>query len=209
MERHVLRIRFRKQGDLRLIGHRDLARTWERLFRRAGLALRMSEGYHPKARLSFPSALAVGIEGTDEVMEVELTRPVVTESLPRELNLHAPPGLTVSRIDVVDGDTARAQVKLVTYEIPVPAERQTMLRETIERLLQAPQWHVTRSGRTRPIDVRATLEGLELVDGTLRIRQRMTPAAAARPREILDALGLSDLERNGYWLTRSKVELAS
>ena len=38
MVRQRVRIRFAKQGDLRLIGHRDLMRTWERLFRRAGAA---------------------------------------------------------------------------------------------------------------------------------------------------------------------------
>ncbi len=56
---------------MRLIGHRDLARAIERTFRRAGLRLGMSQGFHPKPRMSFPSALAVGIAGVDEVMEVE------------------------------------------------------------------------------------------------------------------------------------------
>ena len=73
MERHRVRIRFCKQGDLRLIGHRDLARVWERVFRRAGVAVRMSEGFHPKPRLSFPSALAMGVIGLDEVLDAELT----------------------------------------------------------------------------------------------------------------------------------------
>ena len=44
-------------------------RCLERLFRRAGLALSFSEGFHPKPRMTFPLALAVGIEGVDEVME--------------------------------------------------------------------------------------------------------------------------------------------
>jgi hypothetical protein len=72
MVRLRVRVRFSKQGDLRLIGHRDLMRCFERLFRRAGLRLRFSEGFHPKPRMTFPLALAVGIEGTDEVMELEL-----------------------------------------------------------------------------------------------------------------------------------------
>ncbi len=72
MVRLRVRIRFSKQGDLRLIGHRDLMRCLERVFRRAQLALGFSQGFHPKPRMTFPSALAVGIEGLDEVMEVEL-----------------------------------------------------------------------------------------------------------------------------------------
>ncbi len=74
MIRQRVRIRFRKEDDLRLISHRDLVRTLERLFRRAELPLGMSEGFHPKPRMSFPSALAVGIAGTDEVMELELSQ---------------------------------------------------------------------------------------------------------------------------------------
>ena len=46
MSRQRVQIRFRKHDDLRFIGHRDLLRTLERLFRRAGLKLRMSEGFH-------------------------------------------------------------------------------------------------------------------------------------------------------------------
>jgi hypothetical protein len=53
----------------------------ERLFRRAGLRLGMSEGFHPKPRLSFPSALAVGIEGLDEVMELELAQTYSADEL--------------------------------------------------------------------------------------------------------------------------------
>ena len=81
MVRQRVRIRFRKQGDLRFVGHRDLVRSLERLFRRAGLALGMSQGFHPKPKMSFPSALAVGIEGLDEVMELELAEPQSAEEL--------------------------------------------------------------------------------------------------------------------------------
>ena len=60
MLRRRIRIRFRKIDDVRQISHLDLIRTMERLFRRAGLQLGMSEGFHPKPRMSFPSALNVG-----------------------------------------------------------------------------------------------------------------------------------------------------
>ena len=86
-----VRIRFSKQGDLRFIGHRDLMRCFERLFRRAGLALSFSQGFHPKPRMTFPLALAVGIEGIDEVMEVELAETSRGGAF-RRLAPQAPPG---------------------------------------------------------------------------------------------------------------------
>ncbi len=68
------RIRFAKQGDLRFASHRDLLRVMERLFRRADVAVRQSEGFHPKPRFMFPSALGLGITGSDEVFDVDLDR---------------------------------------------------------------------------------------------------------------------------------------
>jgi uncharacterized protein (DUF2344 family) len=61
-------------------------RTLERLFRRAGLALKMSEGFHPKPRLSFPLPMAVGTTGLDEVREV-IVRVIWDERTPRACEL--------------------------------------------------------------------------------------------------------------------------
>jgi hypothetical protein len=90
MLRQRVRVRFRKQGDLRWISHRDLVRVFERMMRRAGLRLGMSEGFIPKARMTFPSALALGVEGLDEVMEFELAEPLGAEELAQRLADQAP-----------------------------------------------------------------------------------------------------------------------
>jgi radical SAM-linked protein len=208
VERHRVRIRFRKQGDLRLIGHRDLARALERLFRRAALPLRRSEGFHPKARLSFPSALALGIEGTDEVMDVELTHPVNTDSLGEQLNRLAPAGLTINSAHRLEAHAPKAHVARVVYEIPVPEQRLAALQDSVGRLLAKPQHLMERPGRTEPIDCLAGLEELKLDGGVLRLVLRATGAASANPRLILQALGSADLEQLGSWLTRTTVELA-
>src|SRR6185437_7478693 len=99
MVRHRVRIRFRKEGDLRLIGHRDLARAWERIFRRAGVALRMSEGFHPKPRMVFASALAMGVIGVDEALDVELALPRSADELLAALLARLPEGLSINSID--------------------------------------------------------------------------------------------------------------
>ena len=109
MIRQRIRIRFSKTGDLRLISHRDLVRVWERLFRRAALRLSMSEGFHPKAKLNFPSALGLGIAGLDEVMEVEIEEPADVEQLRRRLEPLCPPGLEILQITApAEGSLTRA-----------------------------------------------------------------------------------------------------
>ena len=102
-DRQRLRLRFSKQGDLRWISHRDLARAMERMVRRAGLVLRMSEGFHPKPKMAFPSALAVGIAGRAEVMELELACPADPDEVATRLNSQAPPGLVTKIMGAMQG----------------------------------------------------------------------------------------------------------
>ncbi len=97
MIRQRVRIRFTKQDDLRWISHRDLMRVWERLFRRAGVALSMTEGFHPKPRINFPSALAVGIAGLDELLEVDLAEQHTADSLQAAIQPELPPGMRVAQ----------------------------------------------------------------------------------------------------------------
>ena len=107
MVRNRLRIRFTKQDDLRWLSHHDLVRAWERLLRRAGVPLGMTEGFHPKPRMNFPSALAVGIAGSNEMVEIELSAPWTAEQLRESLVPHLPPGLSIESIEQVQFDAVR------------------------------------------------------------------------------------------------------
>jgi hypothetical protein len=52
------------------------------------------------------------------------------------------------------------------------------------------------------------LEHLALEHGQLVMTFRAGREAAARPRDVLQSLGLGDLETSGLFLTRTRVELA-
>ncbi len=207
MIRQRIRIRFCKQDDLRLISHRDLLRTLERLFRRAGLPLGMSEGFHPKPRMSFPSALAVGIAGTDEVMELELCEEWAAEKVQAALTPYLPPGLVINSLQVMPPGSKKAQVRFVRFELSVPEERRAETAIRIEQLCQEQTHIVQREEGRGPVDVRSYVDSLELVDGCLQMRLRVTGEGAARPREVLQAVGLDDLETQGLYLSRTAVEL--
>jgi radical SAM-linked protein len=206
--RQRVRIRFTKQDDLRWISHRDLIRVWERLFRRAGVALSMTEGFHPKPRLNFPSALAVGIAGTDEMLEVDLAEEHTVDSLRTVISPELPPGMNLGDIEVLAAPDRKAQAKFVTFEVPLPQERRTVLASKIAEVLNSTSLPIEREGRKTPLDLRPLIAELSLTDcGTLQMRLIVDREGSARPREVLEALGVADLEYEGYFLTRTKVEV--
>lgn len=191
-----------------MISHRDLLRVFERLFRRADVPLRMSEGFHPKAKLSFPSALALGIRGADEVMEVELAESIPAAELLERFNAHAPDGLAITDIEILPPGASKAQPADMTYELPVPRNRLAEVQAAIERLLSQPSIPVQRDGRQEPIELRDGLDHVELDEDVLRFRLLASRTAGVRPREIVAALGLADLEDQGVYITRTAVTIA-
>ncbi len=207
--RQRVRIRFCKRGDLRLIGHRDLVRLMERLFRRAELPLGMSEGFHPKPRMSFPSALALGVEGADELMELELTERLDAETIRDRLEKQTVPGLSFRSVELLSekGKRRSAGVQRVRYEIPIPPERASEIDASVQQLLACDTYTVTRPKRSTSIDLMAFLERLSREGDRLSITFRVTPQANPGPRDVLAALELDDLESQGYGLIRTAVEV--
>lgn len=202
-----LRIRFGKQGDLRWLGHRDLMRAWERTFRRAGIGLRMSEGFHPRPRLVFPSALALGVAGIDEVLDAELDDERSPADVRAALESQLPPGLSVRSVEPLPASRKSARVGRQRFELEIPPERQSRLAERVGEFLAEPVRLVPRSDGRDPVDARPLVEELRLDEGRLRIVMRASTEGGIRPRDLLAALELEDLEQQGVLLTRTAVEL--
>ena len=85
-EAHGYRLRYTKLGRVAYLGHLDLVRHLPRIFRRAGLEIYYSVGFHPKPDLSFGPALGLGIPSLGEVMDVRLLDDPTPEELLRLLN---------------------------------------------------------------------------------------------------------------------------
>jgi radical SAM-linked protein len=207
--RYRARIEFRKHGDLRFIGHRDLVRVFERLLRRTGIGLAMSQGFHPKAKLSFPLALSVGIEGAQEIVEVEFSQTIEAGDLLGLLQAECPPGLELLRVAVPAEGTPKPQPASVEYRLPIPGNRQPAANQSVAEFMRKDSYPIQRKGRQKPIDARADIRSLKITDGQLCIVQNITPTASCQPRELLEILELDDLEQQGAWLTRTSIEWAS
>lgn len=91
-----LRLRYSKEGKIRFVGHRDLARIWERSFRRARLPLAFSEGFTPHPKVSFGLALPVGWESTAEYLDLSLTEPRDGDEIVEGMNDVLPEGVRVA-----------------------------------------------------------------------------------------------------------------
>ena len=86
-----LRLRSTKLGKIRFVGHRDMARVWDRALRRAGMPVVFTEGFTPRPRISFGLALPMGAESLAEYVDVEVDVERVDPSTPDLLDLDRVP----------------------------------------------------------------------------------------------------------------------
>lgn len=222
MSRVRYQVRFTKTGLLRWTSHRDLARLWERLLRRSGLQLAMTEGFHPKPRISFPSALALGTESLDEVVELELVEELsASDLLGRLLGRSAgdfvdhtvgdaDAGLQITRVCRVPEGFGKAQLECGHFALEMPEGEGLDAEEIEAKILQLrAQGTIEFTRKHKPVqaDVEAEIVDLALRNGRLEMVLRSSRTASLRPEDVLTALGLEGLIEAGGRLTRVRTEL--
>ena len=80
------RIKFRKYGSLRFIGHLDVMRFFQKVMRRADIPIAFSGGYSPHMIMSFANPLGIGLTSDGEYFDIELTKAVNSADAVRRMN---------------------------------------------------------------------------------------------------------------------------
>lgn len=209
-----LRLRFAKRGDLRLVSHHDIMRCLERMIRRAQLPLAQSQGFTPRPRIVFAQALGLGIEGQNEIVDIELSEPREPAEVLCRLAEAAPPGFHWLGAEVLPAGAPAPRPVALEYELRVPTQRHAETLSKLSCFLASTSWPLVRRrpdrNREQTIDLRPFVLTAELTDeGVLRARLKVCPDGSARPEELLECLGLRDLLDQGAVLVRTLVELAT
>jgi radical SAM-linked protein len=196
-----LRITFAEGDALKYISHLDLARTWERAFRRAGLPLAYSQGYNPRPRFQIAAALPVGVTGRSELLDIWLVEPLGPEDLLARLGPVLPHGLELLAAAQVDlqAPSLQSQMQAADYCVLVRSQEPVAaIRTRIYALLEMPALLRQRQhkGKLQTYNLRPFIQSISVQPELgqqcmLTMRLQASPAGAGRPDEVLDALGLS------------------
>lgn len=214
-----VRLRFTKQGKVRFVSHRDVARAFERAFRIVELPIAFTQGFSPRPKVSFGLALSVGHESDAEYLDVELTEPVDPDGLPAALSGALPEGIVVLGAAALADRVPALQesVTALEWEIEVTTRAgDSPAPLAVARLAAAAMAQSTlpvartRKGREATEDIRPALRAIEVRGqgerGVLLRAELSTQPVAVRPGELVAALG-SDLvelraRRVAQWIER-------
>jgi len=211
-----VRLRFSKVGKVRWTSHRDIARMWERAFRRVQLPLAYTQGFSPRPKVSFGLALPTGAESVAEYLDIELApgATVDVESLPALLSPALPVGIDVLAAIGIDdrADSLQHEVTSCSWTVEVVGAPVDKVERLVADALAADSLVVSRErkGRLSEDDIRpgllsVTITGRDPV--VLECELAATPRAL-RPTELLRALApdggieAAGVRRTAQWILR-------
>ena len=127
-----IRIKFRKYGVMKFIGHLDIMRYFQKVMRRADMDICYSEGFSPHQIMSFAAPLGVGITSDGEYLDIEVHSSRSTKESLEALNATMVEGVEITGY-VKLPDNAKTAMSIVAaadytlsfkegYEVPLSKE---------------------------------------------------------------------------------------
>ena len=156
------RLRFTKLEKARYFSHLELVRLFIRAFRRAGIDLVYSDGYHPMPKVSFALALPVGMESLSEIMDVQAKNIQNTSLTIERLNRELPSGVRVLFMEEIAGKIPPPRIKESHFHIKIHG---SFNQEDLDRFLRVNTYPVVKEHRNgeRTVDIRYLVKELNLL----------------------------------------------
>ncbi len=206
------RLQYAKKGSMSLLGHHDIERSFHRAFRRVGLNLAYSQGFHPHPRMRFSPPTGLGVESECEFLDFDLVEfndelAGLIEALKRAL----PEGIypLILTETPLNEPPFSAKLQYVTYQIVTPdqmslEELESRVRDYHER--SSFLMSDVRKGKRRSRDLKTWIARLECRNNTLEMVLRMSPAGSVNPREAARTiLGLTPSQALSLKIVKTAV----
>ena len=103
-----IRIKFRKTGIMKFIGHLDVMRYFQKAIRRADVEICYSGGFSPHQIMSFAAPLGVGITSNGEYVDIEVHSTGTTAGMLVRLNAVMAEGFEIAEYKLLPDTAANA-----------------------------------------------------------------------------------------------------
>ena len=209
-----LRVKFRKYGPVRFIGHLDVMRFFQKAIRRAEIDVAYSTGFSPHQIMSFASPLSVGLESNGEYMDFEVNSMTSCEDIMQRLNAASAPGIEVTSVIVLpeNAGNARASVAAAAYTVRFREGREPKLdiASALPAFLAKEQILYTKETKkgNREIDLRAGIYELNWQENAFSMLVDASSAGNIKPVQIMEALLAEHgetLQENALLVTREDM----
>ena len=107
------RIKFRKYGSMKFIGHLDIMRFFQKVMRRADIPIAFTGGFSPHMIMSFANPLGVGVTSDGEYFDIELTEDIDMKLAVERMNQVVVEGIEIVNMVPISDDKKQTGMSIV------------------------------------------------------------------------------------------------
>jgi len=107
------RIKFRKYGVMKFIGHLDVMRFFQKVMRRADIPIAFTGGFSPHMIMSFANPLGVGVTSDGEYFDIELTEEIDMQAAVARMNETVVEGIEIVNMVPISDDKKQTGMSIV------------------------------------------------------------------------------------------------
>lgn len=190
-----IRIKFRKYGAMKFIGHLDVMRFFQKVMRRSDTDIAYSGGFSPHQVMSFASPLGVGLTGNGEYLDIEVNSWTSSGRMLEAMNRTMVEGMEVLAVRRLpeNAPNAMASVSFADYTVRFREgyEPAFLPEERIPEFMGQPEIIVLKQTKksTREMDLKPFIHELHVSeDGGVFMKVTAGSAENIKPELVMDAL---------------------
>lgn len=187
------RIKFRKNGVIKFIGHLDIMRYFQKAIRRAEIPIAFTSGYSPHMIMSFANPLGVGLTSDGEYFDIELTESITSKEAVRRLNEQMVDGMEIVSFVQIPDDKKSKGMSIVAGADYLSSVKNGSLPEDLAEKLEAfyAQNEICVVKKTKKsekeVDIRPMIYKLECRDGKIYMRVAAGSVQNLKPELVTEA----------------------
>ena len=187
------RIKFRKNGVMKFIGHLDIMRYFQKAIRRAEIPIAFTSGYSPHMIMSFANPLGVGLTSDGEYFDIELTESIASKEAVRRLNEQMVDGMEIVSFVQIPDDKKSKGMSIVAGADYLSSVKNGSLPENLAEKLEAfyAQNEICVVKKTKKsekeVDIRPMIYKLECRDGKIYMRVAAGSIQNLKPELVTEA----------------------
>ena len=202
------RCRLTKIGPAGFLGHLEFSQAILRAFRRAGIPLIFSQGFHPLPRVAFGPPLPVGTESWAEYVDFQVQGKFRPEEGLGRLNQELFTGVKILAIQEIPLKSPSIFDNIITILYNISGDELAALgKEKISRFEKADTFTVSWTRKNKEIDLKKYLLSItSREEGSLRLHLRFGPEGTLRPEEALGlVMGWTEEEKPSMSIQKIQV----
>ncbi len=210
-----VRIKFKKGGSLRFIGHLDVMRFFQKVMRRAQIPIAFTAGYNPHMIMSFASPLGIGLISEGEYFDIELAGHISSAEAVRRMNAVTAEGIEVISFRQIAEEkkmTGMAIVSAADYLVGCKCHENgaAFTQEMITGFLELQEIVVTKQTKRseQEADIRPLIYQMELRREGIYLQLAAGSAQNLKPELVISALcRFAGIDEASMAWTRRRLEM--